>query len=165
MGFWKVMTNMAQGKPAFETPDNSKNQPSANQAPSPVDPAPTASVPKVVPTISITHCKSHINGSRMEVHAWVTNTSAVEIELEKVSLLSQTTQIDRRLNPEQAHEIKLYDGRIPADDSAHKANIYYQDFRANDYFCADFVIEYNFESDGVYTIEDLKPENYGVRDI
>lgn len=166
MGFWKVVGNMVKGKPAFEAPVDPSEQPQT-QVPDRQTSAPpaTAKGKKVIPQLSIEHCKSHVDGSHMQVTAWVTNTSAVEIELDKVTILGQKIEIDRRLTPQQSHEIKLYDGEVPTSDSAHKANIYYKTYREGDYFCADYMIEYSYEADGTYTIEDLHPENYGVRDI
>ena len=167
MGFWKVMSNMAQGKPAFEVPDDSKEQSQAvtDQNKPSTPPTTAANGQKIIPQLSLEHCKPHVHGSTMLVTAWITNTSEVEIELDKVTMLGQKIEIDRRLTPQQSHEIQLYKGQIPTNDSSHKANIYYKTFRDGDYFCADYMIEYSYEDDGTYVVEYLHPENYGVRDI
>lgn len=178
MGFWKAVGKIIQGKPVFETPDQSVDRPptleSLRPAPlvrpaSQVEPPPEQ--PKPIPTVSITHCKTHVHGNDMTVTAWVTNTSDTEIELDKVTLLDAKTEIDRRLSPHQGHEVMLYKGPAPTTDAARKTCLYYKCIPTGDYFCADFSTEYTRESDGKYIVEDLhhehygSPGHYGVREI
>lgn len=181
MGFWQGMMKMVQGKPVFEDPNTSQStgtsQPStysdtmeAQQTPAP---APAAAPPqhqvveppKVTPTIDLKHSKTHIMDDHIEVTAWVTNTSSVDIEVDKCVIVDTKMEIDRRLSPGQAHEVILYRGSKPKTDHIHRANIFYRSVRENEYYRMDFSVEYNREPDGLFTIEDLHPEHYGVKEI
>jgi hypothetical protein len=176
MGFLDGLRKMMQGKPVFEDP----NHPQSDRPVKAVDqfdtkvPTPTSPLPtnvltpqqtKVTPTFDLRHCQTSINGNTCMVTIWVTNTSPVDIEIDKCVILDTKTEIDRRLSPGQAHEITLYKGQMPKTDHAHKANIFYKSIRDNAYFRVDFMVEYNREVDGSYTVEDLHPEHYAVKEL
>lgn len=167
MGFWKALGRMAQGKPVFEVPTESiPSQPTTSASDqAAADPLHDARGNKIIPTIKIEHCKTHHLGAAIEVRAWVVNTSATEIELEKIEMLGQDHNVDRRLSPGRSHEVILYKGPAPTHDNEHDAWIHYKITANGDYFRADYRIEYNQESDGTYSVETLHPENYGVRDL
>lgn len=165
MGFWGALGKLAQGKPVFEDPQAIATPPMADGA---LPPTPHPWVDdngqKIIPHIEITHCKSVISGTTMEVTAWVTNTSQLEIELDKIVMIGLKTELDRRLGPGQAHQLKVYRGPVPTNDYAHKANLYYKVVQSDDYFRADYMIEYNRERSGLYSVEDFHPE-HDVHDI
>jgi hypothetical protein len=54
---------------------------------------------------------------------------------------------------------------MPQTDRAHKANIFYKAIRENEYYRVDFSVEYNRESNGTFTVEDLHPEHYAVKEL
>ena len=177
MRFWQGMMKMIQGKPVFEAPAGTKQDPPVVDTPptrlaldtsvetSPAVPPRTAvKKPHTPPTFDLKHCKSDMNGNTIMVTVWVTNTSPVDIEIDQCVILNQTTQIDRRLSPNKAHEVTLYRGERPTTDYAHKAQIYYKSIRENEYYRADFSVEFNHESDGTYTVEDLHPEHYAIKE-
>lgn len=177
MGFWQGMMKMIQGKPVFEAPAGTKEpvrppipdmyaSTHTPQAQTPVVPTPPPNTqqPHVTPTFTLTHCKSDINGDNIEVTGWLTNTSKVDIEIDKCVILGRTTEIDRRLSPSGAHQAVLYRGPIPTNDHEHKANVFYKSIHENEYYRADFMVEYNRESDGTYTVEELHPEHYAVKE-
>jgi hypothetical protein len=168
MGLWSFISKMAQGKPVFEEP---VHEPKADQAgwaeettqpaQSAVDPSPFVDEKgrKIIPQITIERCKSHINGNHMDVTAWLTNTSEFEVELDKMEMIDAKTELDRRLRPHEGHEVTLYRGALRTNDQAHKAKLYYKIVQNGDYFCADFMIEYNRESNGMFTVEEFHPDN------
>ncbi|HET8884118.1 MAG TPA: hypothetical protein VFM68_01465 [Candidatus Saccharimonadales bacterium] len=170
MGFWQALGKMAQGKPVFETPTEPNTQDSTNQTAPPVSQDPNKTPVdgngrKIIPAIRIEHCKTYRNGPRIDVRAWVTNASDAEIEIEKIEVMGDNVDVDRRLRPQQSHEVVLYKGPAPTNDYEHKANVHYKLVSSGDYFRADYRIEYNQESDGTYSVETLHPENYGVKDV
>lgn len=173
MGFLDGIRRMIQGKPVFEDPANTdpavqnRDQFDTSVASSPLQSAraqPPQQV-KVTPTFDLQHCETHIDGNIMTVTIWVTNTSAVDIEIDKCVILDTKTEIDRRLSPGQAHEAVFYKGPVPTTDHAHKANIFYKSIRANEYFRVDFMVEYNRQPDGSYIVEDLHPEHYAIKEL
>lgn len=174
MGFLDGLRKMVQGKPVFEDPtktddsvqDRARFDSSVTSPPpQPVQTEPALQQEKVTPTFDLRHCETHVDGDMITVTIWATNTSTVDIEIDKCLILDTTTEIDRRLSPNQAHEIILYKGEVPKTDRAHKANIFYKSIRENEYFRVDFIVEYNRESDGTYTVEDLHPEHYAIKEL
>jgi hypothetical protein len=169
MGFLDGMRRMMQGKPVFEAPVEPKERISGSDEDIRDVPSVEVTAPRnvVVPTFSIDHLKSHINdaGTAIEVYAWVTNTSVSEIEIERCVILNTKMMIKRRLGPGQSHEVCLYRGPIASNDYIHKANIFYEDISANEYYRADFSVEYNREANGLYTVEELHPEHYGPKEL
>jgi hypothetical protein len=167
MGFLDGMRRMMQGRPVFEAPVEPKERISGSDEDirdvPPVDA--TAKREDVVPTFSVDHLKSHINGNTIDVYAWVTNTSMSELEIERCVILNTKMMIKRRLGPGQSHEVCLYRGPIADNDYIHKANIFYEDLDANEYYRADFMVEYNRESNGMYTVEELHPERYEPKEL
>lgn len=175
MGFLDGLRKMIQGKPVFEDPAapqagervTARDQFDSTVA-TPTNPPPvqvlTPEQTKVIPTFDLRHCQTHIDGNAITVTIWVTNTSKVDIEIDKCVILNRTTEVDRRLSPGQAHEVTLYRGAAPTTDHAHKANIFYKSVRENEYFRADFTVEYNREQNGMYIVEELHPEHYAVKE-
>lgn len=167
MGFLDGMRRMIQGKPVFEVPVEPKERISGSDENIKDVPSIDTTVRQddVVPTFSVDHLKSHINGSSIEVYAWVTNTSTAELEIERCVILNTKMMIKRRLGPGEAHEVCLYRGPIANNDHIHKANIFYEDISANEYYRADFTVEYNREANGMYTVEELHPERYEPKEL
>ncbi len=166
MGFWSGLVKIAQGKPVFETPgeqDDDRQQATAKADVSTATAVNSAGY-KIIPEVSLEHCESHLNGDQMDVTVWVTNRSSVQIELDKVVILGLTTELDRILAPGEARELRFYRGKVPTNDDYHTANLYYKQMGSGDYFCADFTIEYDYDSQGFYEVEELHPV-HPVRDV
>lgn len=178
MGMWDFVRKMAEGKPVFEPSDEAKSTSGPPSSEAPVQrievtpaPAPPVASPlvddqgrKMIPQLTMAHCRSHVNGGQLEVTAWITNTSAVAVRIAEIVLLGSKTHIDRDLAPGEAHEVVLYRGSAPKDDTAHKAELYYKIKENGDNFCADYMIEYYRESNGAWLVEELHPERI-VRDV
>lgn len=174
MGFFKTLGKMFLGESLFDVQNGKQQELDTERTSSPVSsppiretaPAsPTQEELKTVPTFTVSHCQSHVDGDSMDVTVWVTNTSDVDIEIDKCVILDTKIEIDRRLSPGQAHEVVLYRGPIAKNDLAHKANIFYKAIKTNDYFRVDFSVEYNHEGDNRYTVEELHPEEYPAKDL
>ena len=166
MGVWDFIKKMVAGKPVFENPPHQREEEHAGWVDHITTTPATNPSPytdergnKIIPHITFEHCKSHINGTNMSVTAWATNHSEFEVELDKMVMIDTKTELDRRLQPQQGHEVTLYRGPQPTSDHAHRAQLYYKIVQNGDTFRADFMIEYNRESNGVFTVEQLHPEN------
>ena len=94
----------------------------------------------------------------------MTNESPFEVEVQAMTMLDTKTVIGRRLSPQDGHEVMLYRGNVPINDHAHKAQLYYKIVQNGDSFCADFMIEFNRESNGTFTVEQLHPDHI-VHDV
>lgn len=153
---------MMAGKPVFE--DGSK-PPEQASAPSPQK---TSGIRdesgyKIFPEISIKNLKSRRNGDQITVTAWVTNTCDQRIRIDTVHLLANR-QINQELSPGQSRELTLYQGPTPRNDHEHDAQVIYRLQENGDLFQNDYDIEYNRESDGMYTVEELHEEG-STRDV
>ena len=176
MSFFEGLGRLIRGKPIFidkpkDSDDDYSDDPWKNDEPAVKESTPAEKSflfdekgRKIIPEIRFEHCKSHINGDDMMVTVWATNTSDLEVEIDKVDMLGVRREIDRFLKPQEAHEILLYKGKIPTDENGHRAILQYKIVENGDCFAAEFRIEYNFESDRRYTVEELHPEPV-VRDI
>lgn len=168
MGLWNGLVKIAQGKPVFEAADQRGEV--KRQASSAVKSAPSSGAAvdstghKIIPEVVIEHCETHLNGSEIDVTVWATNTSSVEIELDKIVMLGMTCELDRFLGPGEAHQLRLYKGTAPINENYHKANLYYKQVKSGDYFCADFMVEYDYDAKGFYIVDELHPIR-PVRDV
>lgn len=111
---------------------------------------------KIIPEAEITSCETHLKGENCEVWANIRNNSAFEIELDAVRVLGNKTELDRRLLPGDEHKFKIFTGAMPRDDHSREAELYYKNVKSGDYFCARHIIEYQYESDGTYIIEEMR---------
>lgn len=114
---------------------------------------------KIVPEVEIVSCKTHRSGNNCEVWGYIHNSSAYEIELDKIVMIGTKRELDYRLTPENEREFCLYSGPVPLNDSARNAELYYKLVENGDYFCARHMIEYDYDSDddgGKYIVEEMK---------
>lgn len=158
MGFWTGFSKMIKGEPVFTDPNAQSGVVTTNEA------SIVSSDKKIIPSIVIESCKSRLDGARMETTIWIKNASAVEVELDRIELLGATMALDRRLQPNESREIWVYKGDMPNSDNQNKAHLYFTQVRNDDLFCADYLIEFNHESNGLFSLEDFHLEN-SIRDI
>ncbi len=159
MGFWG---NLLQGKPAFED-EHAASQPNETMSTDSADRVVDVRGKKILPQVSIDHVKSRIQGSSVTTTAWIKNLSTLEIELDKITVLSAKREIDRRLRPQESHEITIYTGPVSKSDHDSKAILQYKIVDNGDYFSAEYRIEFHYESDGSYVIEEFHTDY--IRDI
>ena len=170
MGFWNGVNKLIQGKPVFE------DQPTVRDKIVGIDDQPQEETTrsnnpfldetgkKIIPEVEIGQVASHIQGDTITVTAWIKNISVFAIELDKITMLSRKTELDRPLSPQQAHEVTLYKGSVLKTDGDHKVVLQYKIVENGDYFSVEYVCEFKYESNGTYTVKALRPA-YGVRDI
>lgn len=175
MGFFDGLGRLIRGEPIFV--DHPKKDDQDSDDPWRQDDAPAGEQVepqgsqlvdekgrKIIPAIHIERCKSYVNGPQMTVTAWATNTGDVEIKLDKIEILGMRYELDRFLSPGKGHEITIYKGPAPINDHYHEAVLHYKIVKNGDYFAAEFMIEYNRESSGIYIVEDLHSESV-IRDV
>lgn len=169
MGFWQSLGRIVAGKPVYDETSVSdrlyshpdQTQPSKQSAKAAfID----AHGNKIVPEVSFKHFKSYINGPKVTTRAWAVNDSQFELELTKTELLGHHQNIHRRLKPGESHEVMVYDGPVLTHEHDHRAHLYYKIHENDDYFVAEYSIEYHRESSGVFTIEEFHRNNQ-PRDI
>lgn len=167
MGFWNTLGKMVQGKPIFEPPKDAgasaTDEPTAEVV-VPVRPGYDAKGNKIIPKIAITRCQTQTSGDNMQVWAWIKNEADTPLRLERMTMVGMTRQLGNFLTPGEQEQVLVYSGVRPRITSYTKAELYYVQMNTNDYFCAEHQIEYDYESDGTYTVSELEPYSY-VRDV
>ena len=145
-------------------------QPAPQDMPSPVAPSPKGNDTvdergrKVIPDIDVKNLRSQRQGEQMSVRAWVTNNSDQQIRIDTSYLLGQKRQHNRELRPNESRELQLYQGLVARNENEHQARIDYRLTANGDVFQNTYHIEYNLESDGARTVEELHDDG-PVRDI
>lgn len=163
MGLLEDVARFFQGKPVFQDPGTVDRGPAAND-PRPLKTPTDERGYKLIPEVQIQPCHTHFNGDSTLVTAWVTNTSKYEVELDKIILAGMTRRLGRRLQPGEAHELTLYEGPVPTNDHDYRAHLYYRQVSSDDYFLAEFRVEYQRQSDGTFGVVQLFPE-HPIKDI
>ncbi len=163
MGFFDALGKIINGQPVFGDEANvqSTQQPAAPSEQH--DVTRTNSGHKVVPDLKVSNLKTHRNGNSMRTRVWVQNLAAFEVELTRSTVMGQGMNQYERLQAGRGCEIEIYNGQVAKDNKNSRASIDYKIVQNGDYFQKEFDVEFNFESDGVYTLEELHPKNY-VRD-
>lgn len=119
---------------------------------------------KIIPEIEVKNVRSHRNGNRLRVTAWIANNSDQPIRIDTTRVLDQSRTQNRFLNPRASYEHVLYEGEIPDDDNRTKGQIAYRLQINNDVFMENYRVEYDLESDGKHVVTDMIDEG-PVRDI
>lgn len=168
MGFWDVTRRLIQGKPAFEASqskdDWDDDEPTvdyaedreAKRTEAHDNGLHDAQGNKQIPVVEIIHTKYTMSGSNVEVWSTVRNQSDRTIELDKVMMLGARHDLDYPLSPGQQRDFRLYAGPRPTHDHYKKAELYYKDSLVGDYFRADHLIEYKYETDETYSPNEFK---------
>lgn len=119
---------------------------------------------KVIPHIELKDLRSHRQGEQLIVTAWVVNDSDQRLRIDSGYLLKQKRQFNQDLSPHQSHELTLYQGPAPHDESEHHAQIIYRLHVNGDVFQNNYRIDYHTESDGTRTVDQLHDDG-PVRDV
>ena len=111
---------------------------------------------KIVPRIEVIRVDPHVSGEHLELWVTLKNHSEYDVQVGRVSILSQHGEIGRFLKPGEEHEVKVFQGSLPQNDAYHKAEFYFKIVENGDYFCADHTIHYHYDG-GRYVPNRLDP--------
>ncbi len=169
MGIWDVTKRLIQGKPGFETPpdpdkwsdnDDPTTDFAEDRQAKKVQASQTVLVDangnKQAPVATIHRIRTIVSSSNSEVWIIIKNESTRSVFLDKVTLLGIRFELDYPLEPSHEREFRVYRGVHLAHDHYKTAEIYYRDVLSGDYFRADHLLEYSYESDGTYELVDTK---------
>ncbi|MGB3023702.1 MAG: hypothetical protein WBB39_02740 [Candidatus Saccharimonadales bacterium] len=186
MGFWQGLGRMIAGQPVYQADDRSRDTsareeqrdhwqdsilPDENQSRPSDDVAQdvkpqddqatandhyTASGEKIIPEVSVGRCETHEHGDDIELWIVIANDSAVEVMVDKITMLGTTAELNRFMKPGEEREFMVYRGDKIKKGNYTKAQIYYRAQMTGDYFCADQQIIYRAQSDGDYQVDELR---------
>lgn len=170
MGFLNGLGRLIAGKPVFETPApqgevSDRLEPDVKQPPADPGKTPTdAHGNKIIPKLKVSNLRTRRDGNQMTTTVWITNTSNELVRIDSTSVANQKQVSGRELGPGQGYEFLVYRGPVQTSEQYSQAHIVYRLVRSDDLFQEEYFVEYNLESDGAYTLEELH-EDGPTRDI
>ena len=152
MGFFSNLGKAIVGQPLGSGVPTDSNTPTVQAGNGIVD----ASGRKIIPDIDVKNLRSHLNGDKMLVKAWIANKSSDQIiRVDTTYLMKQKRTQNQEINPNDSREITLYDGPVARNENEHTAQITYRLKTNGDVFMENYRVEYNLESPGVWSVEEL----------
>lgn len=124
------------------------------------DPTRQVNGQKVMPRLSVTRVKTTQSGAKMQTYGWIQNDSPFAIEVTGGSVAGQRLAVRQQLEAGRGKEVKLYDGATMTNNRYDDALIDFRIVQNGDYFQQKFHIEYEYQHDGSYLIEELHAEAY-----
>ncbi|SRR6266550_856284 len=175
--FFEVFKRMVQGKPVFDASDEMKKQMDQSQAPGqqageqtsqPRPQRPPSTIQKgnasTYPVVYVRHVTRHLNGPNMQCYAAIRNNSTGNIELDKIRLLGTARELDSFLRPGEERQYEIYNGPRPTSSHYDEVELDYKDQTTGDYFSAIHDVEFDYQPDKTYALEELKLR-LPIRDI
>lgn len=112
---------------------------------------------KIVPELEVIDLDDRYDsGDTMELWGTIRNRAAFEVFVDKIVIFGQTRELDRALASGEQYQFKLCQTKRPTSDAYKKAELYYRDNAAGDYFCAEHLIEYGVDSAGRWEVKNLR---------
>ncbi len=104
---------------------------------------------KIAPEVDIVEVEPHESGDGKHLELWVTlrNNSEFEVQVMRIELLKQRVMPGRFLKPNEEHELQVYRGDTPTNDSERKAYVQYKIVENTDMFQAEFRVDYHYDDD------------------
>lgn len=128
-----------------------------------------ASPRKIIPELDCTNVEANLSSDGKTLELWLTlkNRTPNEIEIRNITILNQRYSMNQFYKPSESREIKVFSGAAPLDYHMTKAIVQMKVVENDDYFEAEFVVEFHRESYHERTVwvpEELKPVR-PIRDI
>lgn len=172
MGFLTAIGRMLQGKPVFQVGDTHGSDDWDDNAPtieyaeerkerraearSATSGLVDAKGYKRPPVVSVVHVKTDLGGDRFDLWITLQNQSDRDTHLDKFSIFGGSFGLNHPLAARDRRAFRVYSGPLLKHDDYRQAELYYRDAPTGDYFRADYMIEYHFESDESYTPVEMK---------
>ena len=171
-GFFESLKRMAAGKPVFDANDDNKGwvgndgKPrevsESSQSPQQVQSHPEAPETGVVkgnastyPVVYVKRTRTQLSGNNQTVYINILNSSRVEIELHEMNILGSRHHLNERLRPGEEREFMIFNGPRRTSEGPHEATIDYKIEQTGDYFQSLHDVEYQYEQDKTYSVEEL----------
>ena len=163
MGFLSELGKAFMGKPLG--PAGETSQSVSASTPAQGNGVTDVSGRKIIPDVSVRNLRSQRSGDKMLVKAWVFNQSLDQIiRIDMTHVMGQKRTQNQEINPGSSRELTIYDGPVAKHDKDDDAHITYRLKVNGDVFMENYHVEFNRESDGTFTVEELHDDG-PVRDI
>ena len=107
---------------------------------------PTLQTDDSPPEIQITRVepKASSDGAHLELWICLKNTARTDVEATRIECLGQTVGLARFLQPDEGHEVRVYNGRMPENDANDTAFVTYKSMQSGDYYRARYLIKFKY---------------------
>ena len=167
-GAWAVFKRILRGQPAFEVDKTAQIslEPDVHETVARItSPYVERSGKKIYPVVRVTHCNLHISGNHAELWADIHNESPFEVELDSIIMLGLRTELDYPLRSHSSREFKVWEGHKLQQDPRGGAELRYKIADNADYFISPHDIIAHRESDGLFTISELRCATNRITDV
>jgi hypothetical protein len=165
MGFLDGLGRFMQGKDVFEgTPRPDAPQIPASDAQRQQSPLVDEHGYKIIPHITLDNVKTHRDGDTMTVMAWITNHSERPVRIDYFTVLGQKQTFQYEISPSKPRQLTIYKGPVAPSEHDGHAELTFRIKENDDLFKNVYHVEFNRESDGKFTIEELHDDG-PARDI
>lgn len=171
MGLFTGLSRLAKGEPVFQPGDDDWNEKSSYKDTDGSEPYAqpegsdaTADITndgrgalrdsrgqKLYPQVVVDKVNCHLSGNYMDCYFGLQNNARTPIELDKITILGTTRELDCPLQPGEQRDFQVYNGVCPTNNYANKCQIYYKD-PAGDYFMSEHLIDFEQNPDKSYYI-------------
>lgn len=103
---------------------------------------PDASPPEV--QIVRVEPKASSDGRHLELWVCLDNTSGSELEVTRIEAFKQRVGLARFLNPDESHEVRIYNGDMPKDDANDMAAVTYKSIQSGQYYRAEYLVKFKY---------------------
>lgn len=142
--------NIVFGKPqdGQDAPAQSQGAKPEAKAAQQQDPHREADGSKIIPEVTVTRVESHPSSDMKNLEVWVElyNGSQLDVEVKRVEILGQSTDLGRHLRAGEKYEVRVYRGDTPRDDDRSRASIQYRIVGNGDYFQSNHLLEFKIET-------------------
>lgn len=173
MGLFEGLKRLVVGEPVFNASDGKggwldKDGNARGQA-SPVAPssqksgaqpvAPKTGVVKgqasTFPVVVVKRTRTQNRGSNQTVYCSIVNRSAETVEVEEIELEGRSRRLGGYLRAGEEREWLCYSGPRPTSEAHKTAALNYKVDETGDYFQSVYDVEYEYEADKTYSVEEL----------
>ena len=189
MGFFEGLKRLANGEPVFRAEDQDQSWVDSSKRADAYNPAPqqggdhgagatsqpgAQQQPKsngivkgqasTFPVVVVKRTRTQMSGSNQTVYCSIVNRSNLAVEVEEIRLNGSSRKIGGHLRPGEEREWLAYSGPRRTSEAYKEATLDYKVEENGDYFQTIYDVEYQYESDKTYTVEELHWRQ-PVRDI
>ncbi len=107
------------------------------------------------PVVVVKRTRTQLSGTNQTVYCSIVNRSNVAVEIKKIRLAGSSRDIGGFLRPGEEREWLCYSGPRQSSEAYKEASLDYMVEETRDDFQSIYDVEYQYESDKTYSVEEL----------
>ncbi|SRR6266496_1376397 len=171
-GIFESLKRLIMGEPVFKAGDSTggwmnkegRAQPDSAVPPQPSDRSSSQQAqrtdgvikgnPSTFPQVYVRRTRAQVNGANQDVYCGIYNASRGTVELQDMAVAGRSRRLGGTLRAGEEREYLAYSGPHQTSESYHEAHLNYKT-ESGDYFQSMYDVEYSYQADKSYTIEEL----------